>query len=68
MVYKVVRQHGLHSFYTAWRILFRESAMPWLETDPMTERLTFVQDAQRDRFTMAERCARHGVSRLTGYK
>ena len=42
--------------------------MPWLETDPMTERLQFVQDALSDRFTMAEVCARYGVSRKTGYK
>ena len=42
--------------------------MPWLETDSMNERLKFVQDAQSDRFTMAELCARHGVSRPTGYK
>ena len=33
---------------------FREVVMPWLETDPMTERLQFVQDALSDRFTMAE--------------
>jgi transposase InsO family protein len=42
--------------------------MPWLETDSMNERLKFVQDAQSDRFTMAELCARYGVSRPTGYK
>ena len=42
--------------------------MPWVETDAMNERLKFVQDAQSDRFTMAELCARHGVSRPTGYK
>jgi putative transposase len=42
--------------------------MPWLETDPMSERLKFVQDALGDRFTMAEVCARYGVSRPTGYK
>jgi hypothetical protein len=48
--------------------LLRESAMPWLETDPVTERLKFVQDALSDRFTMAEVCARHRVSRPTGYK
>lgn len=42
--------------------------MPWLETDRMTEPLKFVQDALSDRFTMAEVCARHGVSRPTGYK
>jgi len=34
----------------------------------MNERLKFVQDAQSDRFTMAELCARYGVSRPTGYK
>ena len=42
--------------------------MPWLEPDAMNERLKFVQDAQSDRFTMAELCARHGVSRPTGDK
>ena len=42
--------------------------MPWMETDAMNERLKFVQDALRDRFTMAEVCARYGVSRPTGYK
>ena len=42
--------------------------MPWLETAPMNERFKFVQDALSDRFTMAEVCARYGVSRPTGYK
>ena len=28
--------------------------MPWLETDPMNERLKFAQDARSDRFTMAK--------------
>jgi transposase len=46
----------------------REVAMLWLETDPMNERLTCVQDALSDRFTMVEVCARYGVSRKTGYK
>ena len=45
----------------------REVAMPWLETDAMHERLKFVQDALSDRFTMAEVCARYGVSRPIGY-
>ena len=48
--------------------LFREVAMPWLETDSTNERLKFVQDALSDRFTMADVCARYGVSRPTGYK
>ena len=34
----------------------------------MDERLRFVRDAQRDRFTMSELCARYGVSRRVGYK
>ena len=42
--------------------------MPWTETTPMDERLQFVTDAQSDRFTMAELCARYGVSRRVGYK
>ena len=42
--------------------------MPWLETAPMEQRLQFVDDARSDRFTMAELCARYGVSRRVGYK
>jgi len=42
--------------------------MPWKETHPMDERLQFVRDAQSDRFTMSELCARYGVSRKIGYK
>jgi transposase InsO family protein len=34
----------------------------------MDERLQFVRDAQRERFTMSELCARYGVSRRIGYK
>jgi putative transposase len=42
--------------------------MPWRESGPLDERLQFVRDAQRDRFTMSELCARYGVSRRIGYK
>ena len=42
--------------------------MPWLETAPVEERLKFIDDARSDRFTMAELCARYGVSRRVGYK
>jgi putative transposase len=42
--------------------------MPWKESVPMDERLQFVRDALRDRFTMSELCARYGVSRRIGYK
>jgi transposase InsO family protein len=42
--------------------------MPWKESVVMDERLQFVRDALRDRFTMSELCARYGVSRRIGYK
>ena len=42
--------------------------MPWRTSGPMDERLQFVRDALRDRFTMSELCARYGVSRRIGYK
>ena len=42
--------------------------MPWLETVTMDQRLQFIHDALRDRFTMAARCARYGISRRVGYK
>jgi len=42
--------------------------MPWLETAPVDERIRFIQDALRDRFTISELCARYGVSRRVGYK
>src|SRR3954471_20790254 len=42
--------------------------MPWTERSPMDERLQFVRDAQSDRFSMSELCARYGVSRRVGYK
>ena len=40
--------------------------MPWLETAPVDERPQFSLDAQSDHFTMAELCARYGVSRRIG--
>lgn len=42
--------------------------MPWSETSPMNQRLLFLADYQRDRFSFAELCARFGISRKTGYK
>src|SRR5262245_30100085 len=42
--------------------------MPWKESVAMEERLRFIRDAQSDRFTMSELCARYGVSRRVGYK
>jgi len=42
--------------------------MPWLETDPMTERERFILEAEGGLFSFAELCRRHGISRKTGYK
>ena len=42
--------------------------MPWLETAPMHQRTQFIADYQRAVASVAELCARFGVSRKTGYK
>ena len=42
--------------------------MPWLETDPVTERKRFVVEAQGGLFSHTELCRRHNISRRTGYK
>lgn len=42
--------------------------MPWLETAPMDQRTQFVAAHQCGLYSMTELCARHGVSRKTGYK
>ncbi len=42
--------------------------MPWNETDPMRERLRFIDDLESTLYTMTELCARYGISRKTGYK
>jgi len=42
--------------------------MPWAEAEPMTERMRFVADAERDLYSMTELCTRYGISRRTGYK
>jgi transposase-like protein len=42
--------------------------MPWLETDPVTERKKFIIEAQGGLFSHAELCRRHGISRQKGYK
>jgi hypothetical protein len=41
--------------------------MPWLETDPMDQRLRFIRDDQSDLYDRTELCARYGISRKTGY-
>ena len=42
--------------------------MPWLETNPMDQRLRFLEDVRLDRLSMTERCAHYQSSRKTGYK
>jgi putative transposase len=42
--------------------------MPWQEMSSMDQRLQFVTEHQRGLYAMTELCARHGVSRKTGYK
>ena len=42
--------------------------MPWRQVDPMTARLQFLRDARQRLVTFSDLCARHGVSRVTGYK
>ncbi|MEO7252446.1 MAG: IS481 family transposase [Arenimonas sp.] len=42
--------------------------MPWNETTPMDQKVQFVSDYLRNRFSVSELCLRYGVSRKTGYK
>src|SRR5687768_651447 len=42
--------------------------MPWQEMSPMEQRMQFIVDHQRGLYPMAELCARHRISRKTGYK
>jgi transposase-like protein len=42
--------------------------MPWLETDPMTERKRLILEWLGGDLTVAELCRRHDISRKTGYK
>jgi putative transposase len=42
--------------------------MPWMETSPVEQRERFIRDQRFELYTMAELCARYGISRKTGYK
>lgn len=42
--------------------------MPWRKTAPMSERMRFVTDWERNLYSMVELCTRYGVSRKTRYK
>ena len=42
--------------------------MPWLETNPMDERMRFIVAHDEGLYSMIELCERFGISRQTGYK
>jgi len=42
--------------------------MPWLETNPMDQRLQFLEDFRLGRFSFTALCAHRQISRKTGYK
>ncbi len=42
--------------------------MPWLETEPMTERMRFILAVESGEQTLAAWCRQFGISRKTGYK
>ena len=42
--------------------------MPWNETNPMKERLRFIDDLESCLYTMTELCDDYEISRKTGYK
>jgi putative transposase len=42
--------------------------MPWLEMNPMDQRIRFLEDVRLGRMSMTELCAHAQISRKTGYK
>lgn len=42
--------------------------MPWKETSPMDQKIQFIADFRRERFSFTELCERYDISRKTGYK
>lgn len=42
--------------------------MPWKEMSPVTERMRFILDVQKDLFSIAELADRYEISRKTAYK
>jgi putative transposase len=41
--------------------------MPWLDTNPMDERMRFIVAHEQGLYSMSELCERHGISRQAGY-
>jgi len=42
--------------------------MPWKETSPMDQKIQFIADFSKKRFSVTELCERYEISRKTGYK
>lgn len=42
--------------------------MPWLEVNPMDQKVLFIADWLRGTTTLTDLCLRYGISRKTGYK
>lgn len=42
--------------------------MPWLEVNPMDQKILFIADCLRATNTFSDICAQYGISRKTGYK
>lgn len=42
--------------------------MPWLQTNPMDERMRFIVSLNEGLYSMTELCERFGISRQAGYK
>jgi predicted AAA+ superfamily ATPase len=42
--------------------------MPWKETSPMDQKIQFIADFSKKRFSFTELCERYEISRKTGYK
>ena len=42
--------------------------MPWKETCPMSERISFINDWMSRRGSVSGLCVAYGISRETGYK
>ena len=41
--------------------------MPWLETNPMDQRMRFLEDVRLARMSITEICAHNQISPKTGY-
>lgn len=42
--------------------------MPWTEVKPMEQKILFIADFWRRRYSLSELCRQYGISRKTGYK